>query len=169
MLFRSFPTLLLATTLLLSIGGCAKKEVPAPVKATSRYTLRTKQIGTGQVTSRQVTAQAHVVASSDTGYDFIEVQLATTPQPASGVEMLTLYFSKPSGQPSTAFTLDDIVQYDNTWPKGLPFENDAATLTLTSPGSYSGTFSGTRGQPTGGFVTSTYVTLEAGVFTEARP
>ena len=169
--YRFFHSPLLALALLAGTLGCSKQTDPAPalVTGTSSYELTSRQVTSSLVTSRQVNGQAHVIASQDAGYDFLEVQLTTTPQPASGPETLKLYFSRQTGQPTTAYQLDDIVMYDHAKLQGSPFENDVATIVATSNGGFSGTFSGTLGHLTGGFINDWYYTLEKGVFTNARP
>jgi hypothetical protein len=157
MKLRFLTTPLLATSLLLTTFGCAKKDDPAATPA----------VGTGsyKLDNTTITCQAKALTSSASSgglaYDYLEVDLTTTPQPASGPETLKLYFFKPGGQPANAFTLREITL--DTKGSSYPFSNDVTTLTSPSTSTFSGTFSATAS----GSVP--YRTITAGVFTNARP
>jgi hypothetical protein len=163
MRLRSLTSPLLATALLLSTLACSKKDDPA---ATS--------VGTGsyKLDATPVTCQAKAYPSSATSgglsYDYLEIDLTTTPQPASGAETLKLYFFKQGGQPSTAYQLNDVALFtkgNTTSP--YYFANQVTTLTPTN-GGFSGSFSAKASSPVGGNP-GPYTAITAGVFTDARP
>ena len=164
MRLRLLTTPLLATSLLLSTLACSKKEDPA---ATS--------IGTGsyKLDGATIACQAKAYPSSATSggltYDYLEIDLTTTPQPASGAETLKLFFFKQGGQSSNAYRLNDFALFtkgNTTSP--YYFANDVTTLTTTN-GSFSGTFSARASSPVGGTAPGPYTAITAGVFTDARP
>jgi hypothetical protein len=160
---RLLTTPLLATTLLLSTLGCSKKDDPAAAS-----------VGTGsyKLDATTITCQAKAYPSSATSggltYDYLEIDLTTTPQPASGAETLKLYFFKQGGQSSSAYQLNDIALFtkgNTTSP--YYFANQVTTLTPNN-GGFSGSFSGQASNPIGG-VPGPYTAITAGVFTDARP
>lgn len=173
MLYRLRSGYFLATALLLSTLGCHNTDtIPPHATGSGSYQLNSRQLTGGQTTNRPVSAAAKAVSSSDSGYDYLEVQLNTAPQPASGAEILTLYFSKPVGQPATAYQLDDIVLYGNAQlqsqgsPQRSAFANDVATIAPTE-GGFTGTFSGSLSVATG-FIQQTDYTLTDGTFSALR-
>jgi hypothetical protein len=153
---------LAAVGLLLTTLGCAKKDDPAATPATGT--------GSYKLDNTTVTCQAKALTSSASSgglaYDYLEVDLTTTPQPATGAETLKLYFFKPSGKPTNAFALTDITL--DTKGSTYAFANDVTTLSSPSTGTFSGTFSATASAP-GGTVPGPYRTITAGVFANARP
>jgi hypothetical protein len=152
-------SLLLTTTLLLGTVGCHKKDDPilTPV-GTGSYTLD------GRAVSCQATASA---ATTSRIYSTICITLTTTPAPASGAEVLYLYFHKPLAQPTAAYQPTEIF-YTPTpsslvTPPGFAslYRYDTGVLTETSTGVFSGTFAiQVPGYPIGVFT--------QGVFTNAR-
>lgn len=164
MRLRLLTTPILATALLFGTLACSKKDDPA---ATS--------VGTGsyKLDGTTITCQAKAYPSTSTSggltYDYLEIDLTTTPQPASGAETLKLFFLKQGGQPSSAYQLNDISLFtkgNTTSP--YYFANDVTTLTTTN-GSFSGTFSAKAINPVGGNAPGPYTAITAGVFTDARP
>jgi hypothetical protein len=164
MRFSLSATPLLAATLLLGTLACSKKEDPAAAS-----------VGTGsyKLDAALINCQAKAYPSSATSggltYDYLEIDLTTTPQPANGAETLKLYFFKQGGQPSTAYRLNDIAFFtkgNTTSP--YYFANDVTTLTPTSNGGFSGSFSAKASNPVGGSA-GPYQAITAGVFTDARP
>jgi len=154
---RHLATPLLATGLLLSTLGCSKKEEAAPT-AMGSYKL--------DGTTRSCQAKAYVSSASSGGlaYDYLEVDLTTTPQPASGTEILKLYYLKPSGQPTNAYLLSSL----ELTAKGgtYSFGNNVSTLNSTISGGFSGTFSATASRTT---TAPPYTTISDGVYTDVRP
>jgi hypothetical protein len=154
---RLLPTPLLATGLLLSTLGCSKKDDPAILSQ-----------GSYKLDGTTITCQSKAFVSSATSgglsYDYLLVDLTTTPQPASGPETLKLYYQKPAGQPTNAYILSTIEL--STKGGTFGFMSTVSTLNTTLGGGFSGTFSATA------FRTGTqppYSTISDGVFTEARP
>lgn len=168
MFLRFLTRLLLSATFLLLGAGCTKKTDPQPAVGTGSYQLATYQHVDGHRESRQVGGEARTVVTSDTGYDYLEVWLTTTPQPASGPETLKLHFHKPLQRPSSAYEFVEMVVYNSIWPKGRAFENEAVTLVAGPDGSFSGTFSGSTTE-LAGFNVQKDFNLTNGIFTNARP
>jgi len=154
--------MLLATACLLFTSfGCAKKDDPAaPTTGTGSYKLDNTTIN---CQARALTSSA---SSGGLAYDYLQVALTTTPQPASGAETLKLYFVKQSGQPTNAYALTDISL--ETKGSTYAFANDVTTLTSPGSGVFSGTFSATA-STFGGTASGPYRTITAGVFTNAQP
>lgn len=147
---------LLAAALLLNVLACSKKEDPTTDAAagTGSYTLD----------GRMVSAQAAAVltttrTTTSQNYDLLDIQLVTTPQPQSGAETLDLTFQKPVGQPTTAYQLSAISLLNRGRAQNVAYANDVTTLSTTSGGGFSGTFS----------ATATSSTIRSGVFTDVRP
>jgi hypothetical protein len=154
---RTLTTPLLAATLLLSTFGCSKKEEATPV-AMGSYKLD------GATKSCQVKAYVSSATSGGLAYDYLEVDLATTPQPASGAEILKLYYVKPSGQPTNAYIMNAIeLSVNNSL---YSFGNNASTLNSTISGGFSGTFSATASRTTS---PPPYSYITDGVYTDVRP
>jgi hypothetical protein len=154
---RLLATPLLATGLLLSILGCSKKKEATPV-AMGSYKL--------DGTTKNCQAKAYVSSATSGGlaYDYLEVDLTTTPQPASGTEILKLYYLKPGGQPTNAYILNSLELAVNN--SLYSFGNDVSTLNATSSGGFSGTFSATASRTTSA---PPYTYITDGVFTDVRP
>ena len=150
--------LLVATGLLLSTLGCAKKDDPTPAPAS------TGNIGSYKLNGRVVNCQARTYfksypnTSGGSGIDVLSIILLTTPQPAAGKEEFDISFEKTSTQPNTAYHATIIYLFNSDHPQGLAMSNDRSTLTTTSS-SVSGTFAST-----GTDTPSTSIT--AGVFTD---
>jgi hypothetical protein len=154
---------LLAAPLLLSTLGCSKKDDPvASSTGTASY----------QLDAATITCQAKTYASTATSggltYDYLEVDLTTTPQPTTGPELLKLFFFKEGGQPNTAYRLNDLslLTKGSTYP--YYFANQVTTITPTSSGGFSGTFTAKASSPVGGSP-GPYSTITAGIFTNAQP
>jgi hypothetical protein len=160
---RLLTTPLLAIGLLFSTLGCSKKDDPAAAS-----------VGTGsyKLDGTTITCQAKAYPSSATSggltYDYLEIDLTTTPQPTSGAETLKLFFFKQGGQSSNAYQLNDLALFTkgNT-ASPYYFANDVTTLTSTT-GGFSGTFSAKTSNPAGGNA-GPYTAITAGAFTDARP
>jgi hypothetical protein len=99
-------------------------------------------------------------------FDVLHVQLSTLPLQTGG-ETLHLLFQKPQGQASTAYQLYAMFLLNSRYPQGVFFDNTTVTLSVTSSGVFSGTFSG-RVVTSGGTVPPPYFALSEGVFTNAR-
>jgi hypothetical protein len=156
---RLLATPLVATTLLLSTLACSKKEDAQPTASNNAsYKL--------DGTARNCQAKAYVSSASSGGltYDYLQVELTTTPAPTSGAEVLKLYYQKPGGQPTNAYVLNSI----ELSAKGgiVSFSNNVSTLNSTSSNGYSGTFSATALRST---PPPPYSYITDGVFTDARP
>lgn len=138
-------TQLLLITLLMSALGCTKKEDPAV--GTGSYTLDGRRV-TGQATAATESSQKVV--------EFLSITLITNPQPASGPEKLVLTFNRGKGFPNSTYAP---MQLFYTSSQTTTTNNFSATLTETSVGVFSGTFSVLN--PFSSAITN-------GVFTDAR-
>ncbi len=153
---RLLATPLVATTLLLSTLGCAKKDDATPAS--------TSNTGSYKLNGRTVNCQArtyfksYASNSGGPGTDVLSVILTTNPQPAAGKEEFAINFEKASTQPTTAYRPTTIHLVDSDYPQGLPMRNDLTTLSTTSS-SVSGTFAATGTNTPGTSIT-------AGVFTD---
>ncbi|WP_055562808.1 hypothetical protein [Hymenobacter sp. AT01-02] len=147
-----------AATLLLSTLGCSKKDDDAkPAVGMGSYKLD------GAAKSCQVNAFTSLGTNGGLLYDYLEIDLTTTPAPATGAEVLKLYYLKPAGQPTTAYMLYDFELATNG---GLySFSSNVSTLNMAIGNRYSGTFAGTANQSTPSLP---YNTITDGVFTDAR-
>lgn len=153
----------MAATLLLSTLGCSKKDDPT---TTSGNTSSYKLDGT------TITCQSKAYASSATSggltTDYLEIHLTTTPQPTSGAETLKLYYYKQSGQAASAYALIDASLFTKGGTSQYYFTNYITTISATSGGGFSGTFSAKYSSPAGGTAPGPYVAITDGVFTDAR-
>ncbi|RZK44619.1 MAG: hypothetical protein EOO61_03155 [Hymenobacter sp.] len=159
---RHFFAAPLAATLLLSTLGCSKKDEPATPTTNSNYKLD------NTTTTCQATAALTKASSGGISIDYLTIDLITTPQPTTGMQMLHLYFVKPNTQGNTTYTLREIMYMPTSSSVPYYFSVDAATLTTTSNGGFSGTFAGkiinSSGSPAAPFSTIT-----GGTFTNVRP
>jgi len=158
---RLFTTPLLVTVLLLSTLGCSKKD-EAAASATGSYQLDNALI------TCQATASSSTSNSGGISVDYLTIDLITTPQATTGAETLRLFFVKPNVQSNTTYTLTDILLTTKGTTPPYHFSVDAAALTSTSSGSFSGTFSGQILKP-GGMASGPYTTITSGTFTNVRP
>lgn len=153
---------LLLACLLLHPLGCAKKE-DAVVSNVGSYTLD------GTLISCQAKA---TVSSSAPGnvpvYDYLEIDLTTTPEPASGPQVAKLYFLKPTGQPSSAYVALDFPLYVKGSTSPYYFSNNLASFTPTSGGGFTGSFSA-KIYNAAGSAPAPYFSITNGVFTDVRP
>jgi hypothetical protein len=148
---RLLASLALAIFFLFGLLNCSKKGSPAPPPTnTGSYLLN------GQLKTCQVAAYT----SSSAGQDYLALHLTTTPQPASGPEVLYLNCVKPTGQPSSAY---QALQYSlaRNGTTNLIFSNPTIALTSTS-NSLAGTFSAPAPYSNPAV---TFSSLTAGVFT----
>jgi hypothetical protein len=154
---RLLATPLLATGLLLSTLGCSKKDDPTTL-STGSYKL--------DGTTRDCKGKAYLSSASSGGlaYDYLELDLTTTPAPTTGSEVLKLYYQKPTGQPTNAYILNSIELSTNG--SLISFSNNVARLNTTMSNGYSGSFSGTADKSV---PPPPYSTLSDGVFTDVRP
>lgn len=152
-----------ATALLLSTLGCSKKDdsVASP-GGTGSYKLD------GNTITCQPKAYTNTTTSGGLSFDYLEIDLTTTPQPASGAETLKLYFYKQTGQPNNAYTLTDISFFTKGSMSPYYFANDVTTLS-SGGNSFSGTFSAKAINPVGSTTPGPYIAITNGVFTDARP
>lgn len=148
--------LLVATGLLLSTLGCAKKDDPTPAPTpTAGYTIN----------NQTVKCTAAAVHTTSNGADLLVLTFTTTPQPTSGPEVLTLTLTKPVS--------DDIKNYQ-TVGSNLTVTTTTGTKTTpygtTTAAVYSGTVAGGL---SGGFATylttPPNATITGGYFTEVVP
>jgi hypothetical protein len=158
MTLRLLTNSLVAATLLCSTISCAKKEdTPTPVRGTGSY----------KVSGRPVSgiSMAHVSTDATQKTDRLSIVLSDTPVSQSNTQTVLLVFEKPTTQPNTAYQLTELSYTpDNTnnFNKVNYTANVVTTLQETSPGVFSGTFSGTS---TSSVATPT---LSEGLFTDAR-
>ncbi|MGI4863084.1 MAG: hypothetical protein ACRYFZ_04120 [Janthinobacterium lividum] len=158
MKLRLLATPLVATTLLLSTLGCAKKEDATPTPtASGSYILDGKTINC----TVKAVVQTSLAGNPAQSYDVLDVELTTTPQPASGPEKLDLYFQKQTGQSPNAYQRTAIILVNPTHPQGLSYSNGATTLSEAS-GLYYGGFGGVATGPPSS-------EIKAGGFNDVRP
>lgn len=164
MKLRLLSTPLSTAALLLILLGCSKKDAPA---------VTTPAVGTGSYTVDGVTRACQVTAALHANYgsgqtltvDYVDVQLVTTPEPASGREILKLTYDRPNA--TATYQLRTMYFFTkNSLSLSGEFTSSAATITPNSDGSYSGTFAG-QGTGNGG-APAPYTALTAGNFTNAR-
>ena len=158
---RLLATPLLATGLLLSTLGCSKKDEPA-ASATGSYELDNTTV------SCQAKASVSTTTSGSLSYDYLVVDLVTTPQPTTGDETLHLYFVKINVASNNTYTLSDITLTTKGNAVTQHFSVDAATLTTTSSGGFSGAFSG-KLIPQVGSPSLPYPAITNGTFTNVHP
>jgi hypothetical protein len=152
MTLRLLAKPLVAATLLLNTLGCSKKE-PAPQMNTGSYKI------SGQLKNCQVAASLRSLA----GQDHLTVKFTTTPQPASGSELLNIEFIKPTGQPDSAFKFLWIGLYTDNRLTNI-FPDAVATMTIMGKG-VSGTFSAAGYNP---IYAAYFADLQEGVFTNVQ-
>lgn len=156
---RLLATLLLAAPLLIGTLGCSKKDDPAPVP------VQVPASGTGTYTidGRSVNCKATAVLGyTTTGLTLLSVQLTTTPEPASGSEVLTMMLTKRHSEPVSAYEVTDFSIYYQKVPIAVVYFDNTAAITSTSSGGLSGTFStATRYSSVKSIITN-------GVFTDVR-
>jgi hypothetical protein len=157
MTLRLLATPLLAATLLLSALGCSRKDDPALLN-TGSYKLD------GTTINCQSKAFISSATSGGLSYDYLEIDLTTTPQPASGVEVLKLYYQKPAGQPTNAYILNTLEL--STKGSTFGFANNVSRLNSTIGGGFAGTFSATAYRTT---TAPPYSNISDGEFVDARP
>jgi hypothetical protein len=146
----------LLTSILLLVGtlGCSKKQGdPTPEMNTGSFIIA------GQSKTCQVTAYL----TSTAGQDYLTVNLTTTPQPASGPELLNIGFVKSTSQPTSAYQLQQTYFYINN-RLSILFPDAIATVTSTSNG-VSGTFSAAGYNPIYGLYSTD---LKQGVLTNVK-
>ena len=155
---RLLATPLLSTTLLLSTLGCSKKQETTPTPAASgSYILDGKTINC----TVRAFVQTSTAGTPPQSYDVLDVELTTTPQPASCPEKLDLYFQKQTGQSPTYYLRTAIILVNAAHPQGVSYGNGATTLSEAS-GLYYGGFSGVATGPPSS-------ELKAGGFNDVRP
>lgn len=163
---RLLTTPLLAATLLLSTLGCAKKEeTPAPAPMPT-------PVGTGtdsyKLDTQALTCQARTTTSTSTSggitREYVNVDLLTTPAPASGEQRRLLTYSRTS--PSAAYQFSEATLFEkNTVTLSGGFTGTSGRVTANGDGSFSGTFAAQDK----GLIPMAYQTITAGSFTQARP
>lgn len=155
------PTFLLLTGLLL--GGC-KKDDPQPPQATSSASY----VFDGQAR----TCAATQTTSTAAGYDLLVITLTTTPQPASGPEVLTMSLRKPTGQPASAYAyvpVGSLLLQAGGTTQPYPITHRSPLPTFNGDGSVSGTFEGeVLAMISSGTVTTIH-TVKAGTYANVRP
>jgi hypothetical protein len=85
------------------------------------------------------------------------------------MQMLHLYFVKPNVQGNNTYTLRTIEYLPTSSSSPYFFSVDAASLTSTSSGGFSGTFSGKIINSVMGGTPAPYATITSGTFTDVRP
>jgi hypothetical protein len=150
--------LLIVPLLLLSTLGCSKKEDPAtPVVGMGSYKVR------GRLVTGQARAALQALApGQQTQVLYIYLSDTPTYQPTTQTVLLT--FEKPVSQSSAAYQLTDMTYSPNNTNNldMVRYANDVTTISETSAGVFSGTFSSNSASP------YTSSTLSEGVFTDAR-
>jgi hypothetical protein len=159
---RHFFSTPVAATFLLSTLACSKNSEPAPTGAIGSYQLDNATV------ICQATASVTTATSGGISIDYLTIDLFTNPQPATGPQLLHLYFVKPNVQNNNTYTLSDITFMPTSSSLPYAFSVDGASLTTTSNGGFSGTFSGKIFKP-GGIAPGPYTTITSGTFTNVRP
>jgi len=156
-----FPHLLtttfLAAGLLLSTLGCSKKQDPSAQSLANIGSY----VYNGQV--KNCTTKATL--DTGNGANLLGIDLTTTPQPATGSETLRLLFQKSAAQPVSAYTLVQIQQVYGGAVFAL-YNADSFTITSTSGGGFSGTFSSISHYSNPAITPQNFTN---GVFTDVRP
>jgi hypothetical protein len=136
MILRLLATSLTTVLLLAGSLGCSKKDDPAsPPMNTGSYMLDGKTI------MCTVEATRFIYNGNGPLYENLALALTTTPQPASGRQLLQLVYKKTS--PTSPYELDATYLLEKgSQFSSCDFSSTAATATLTSDGSCSGTFAG---------------------------
>ena len=151
----------LAVLLLTSVLGCSKKDDPAsPVLNVGSYKLDGKTI------TCQAKASRSVYSGGVTPFDYMDIYLTTIPEPASGQQSLHLTYYRPT--PAAVYQLSTAYLFDKgSLSLTCAFNSTAATATIASDGSFSGTFAaqedGKSGNP------APYTVITAGSFTNVSP
>jgi len=134
MAYRLPNTLFLV--LLLSVLGCTKKDGPAPSVGTGSYNLDSRMI------TSQATADTLTASGGGTTSVFLNILLTETPSKQNDTQYFHIGFVKSAGQPNTAYRLI-MLSTDKINQLGTVYNNNVkVTLSETSKGVYSGTFSG---------------------------
>lgn len=146
---------LLALVLALGTMSCSKKEAVDPITANSNT-------GSYKLDGRLVNCTAKVTKNNPSGgtVEYLTVVLTTTPQPATGAEMLSISYSIPRGQSASAYTRNDVILFRNQMQPQVLGEVKGA-ISTNNAGGVSGTF--TTSQP------QQYLNISEGVFTDVRP
>ncbi|MGI4873415.1 MAG: hypothetical protein ACRYFX_19830 [Janthinobacterium lividum] len=151
---------LLLPLLLSLLLGCSKKDdaTPAPAASMASYTL------SGVTRTCQATAKTSV-APVTPAYDELVLNLVTTPEPASGKEYVVIYFNKAVGEPVSKYQCAGIDYFSKNSTVHARYDGGATSVTQTSSGGFSGTFTGNLVStiPTSGS------SITAGAFTDLHP
>ncbi|TDN39132.1 hypothetical protein A8B98_20350 [Hymenobacter sp. UV11] len=158
MMLRLLATSLITLLLLVGTLGCSKKDSAGPAMNTGSYKLD------GQPVTCQVRAHDESYYRAGVYSEYVDVTLTTTPEPASGAQLLQLSFYRSS--PTAAYQLSSVYLFD----KGSPvltcaFNSTAATASIASDGSLAGTFAA---QEDGHTTPPPYTAITAGVFTNVH-
>jgi hypothetical protein len=133
-------------------------QLPSPALNMGSYTLHGKTI----------TCQVKVDNSPYYGgpsFEYLVLDLTTTPQPAGGRQLLHLVYKRPS--PTSPYELDATYLFEKGSQFGsCEFNSTAATATLISDGSYTGTFAGKADSRS--LNPEDYKEITAGTFTNVR-
>ena len=160
MMLRLLATSLTTVLLLAGTLGCSKKADPAgPVLNTGSYKLD------GMTVTCQVKAYDESYYRAGVYYEYLNVNLTTTPAPASGEQLLELVYFRSS--PTGPYELSTTYLFD----KGSPvltcaFTSTAATAVIASDGSLAGTFAAKEDGHSG--TPPPYTAITAGVFTNVH-
>jgi len=161
MKLRLLATPLLATGLLLSTLGCSKKEDAKPTANTGSYKLD------NTLYTCQAKASVTSYTSGNFSYDRLIIDLVTTPTPATGAETLHLSFIKDNNPLNNSYALFDVVLTTKGTPTPYFFSVDHTSVTPTSSGGFSGTFSANISSLYG--TPPPYTGITDGTFTDVHP
>ncbi|MGI4873865.1 MAG: hypothetical protein ACRYFX_22110 [Janthinobacterium lividum] len=153
--------LLFALTLLLGTAGCSKKEDAAPATNGS-YKFN------GELIKCWVTAKIDPATSNGQGFDYLDLNFTTVPQPASGEETMKIYLYKQASQAKYQVLAMEVNTARYPVLQGRGLYNDSVTVATTHSGDFSGTFSGKATTSIGFSFQKDYLFTE-GVFTDVRP
>lgn len=155
------PTPLLILSFLAGTLGCTKKDDATPSKPVidGSYQLDSKTIPCGVAASG---GYANGSGRSGLDYDYVDLTIRTEPEPATGVELLQLNYSRPN--PGEPYKFSSAVYfYTNGSSKPTEFGGTTGTLTVNRDGTVSGTFAA-QVRNYGG-TPSPYSAITAGTFT----
>jgi hypothetical protein len=152
-----FTTSILAVGLLFSTSGCSKKQDPSAQSPTN--------IGSYQYNGNLKSCTAKATFDNSSGPSLLVIELTSSPQPATGSEALKLLFEKNKTQSASDYTLVQIQQFlGGVWT--FIAYPDSFTITSTSGGGFSGTFSSVSRFSNPAI---TPINFTNGVFTDVRP
>lgn len=158
-LFASLPAALLILGL---HTACTRSNEEPPMPAPS---------ASYELDGQARTCTATQATSTSSGYDFLTINLTTTPQPTSGLEILSITLRKPAGQPTSAYEytpVGSMLLQTAGLSQPYPITHKAPLPTFTASG-ISGTFSGEVLVIVSSGTAAALHTLKAGTYANVQP